>query len=84
MTRVSPSVTWKNYWCHTSFIQVLSLSLTNRDWHVDKADFTRSVLHKMHGRLSSLEPIQLLVVSQVVVMRRDPPSVLRETHSALR
>jgi hypothetical protein len=43
----------------SSLVKVLSLYITIRDWHLDKAHVTRSILYAFRNRTHLLRPVQV-------------------------
>ncbi len=43
----------------SSLVKVLSLYISIRDWHLDKADITRTILYAFRNRTHLLRPVQV-------------------------
>ncbi len=48
-----------------SFCKILSLTLSKRDWYLDKAHLSKKILLELKGRTRFMRPLQALVASKV-------------------
>lgn len=67
-----------------SIVKVISLTLTHRDWHLDKSHWCRNLMLKLQKKTHNLNPVEAMIVAKVVSDSLSPIGLHYEVAWTLR